>query len=175
MKSRSDGNILQSGFGSTRLNKARPAQNNEVPSVAIGATNKQAVGGNSSPRSIGAENKQTGDHYFDDAKFGASQDSNTDSELEDSQGDISSDGGDYQDLPIIVESPQGEQSQTEQGKQVDPNDLLKSRSIKSSNKNLQTYEDAALTQDLGGDGIQTKRKKSRVIDKRSFDMETSKA
>lgn len=42
-------------------------------------------------------------HFEEEQKFGASQGSNTDSELEDSQGDISSDGGEYQDLPIIIE------------------------------------------------------------------------
>lgn len=58
---------------------------------------------------MGSESKQIGDNYDDDAKFAASQGSGTDSEL-DSLGDISSDGGEYQDLPIIVESPQGEES-----------------------------------------------------------------
>ena len=108
MKSRSDGNILND-FGSVRLNKRRPTQNNELPATAAGAIYKTAGVASYSPRSMGSENKQIGDNYYDDAKFAASQDSNTDSEFEDSQGDISSDGGDYQDLPIIVESPQREQ------------------------------------------------------------------
>ena len=98
-------------------------------------------------------------------------------EFEDSQGDISSDGGDYQDLPIIVESPQREQQcLTEQGKQVDPNELLKARNIKSNNKiDLKSYQERMVTQDVGDLSASSSRKKSRIINKRSFDKETSKA
>lgn len=97
--------------------------------------------------------------------------------MEDSQGDISSDGGEYQDLPIIIESNSQEKNQPVDKKsdQSDPNEILKSRKIKSNTKiDLQSYEERVMNADTSNDS-KTLKKNARVINKRAFDTESSKA
>jgi len=78
-------------------------------------------------------------------------------------------------LPIIVESAQGEIGEGQNDGKVDPNDpneILKSRKIKSNTKiEFQSYEERRLTTQDGDN----RSKKARVIDKRVFDTESSKA
>ena len=103
--------------------------------------NKKIGATSNSPKSHGDDKKQIAEHFEDEQKFIGSQGSGksgTDSELDSQQSDISSDGGDYQDLPIIMESVKENRGGSFKDKRKDvaddPNDLLKSRKIKSNTK-----------------------------------------
>jgi len=94
---------MNGNFKSSRLTKHNEiGQNDDFDKPAGGKRLS-----NRSARSFGSSNgsdKMKGANQFMDGL--SSQDSNTDSEL---SGDLSQDEGDYQDLPIIVESNQEQQ------------------------------------------------------------------
>lgn len=161
LKTHSDGNIL----GGTNFKSSRfTVSQNENLDKPVGKRLS-----NRSAKSFGSSNgsDKKGANLFMDAL--SSQGSNTDSEL---SGDLSQDEGDYQDLPIIVESNQEQQQSEEQGVFAA---ALDSRNIKTKNNktDFKSY-DERLIQHANGEDI-PKSKKSRVFSKKIFDRESSKA